>query len=77
MHKRNKKTVRTKQITLNASTRITKTLKHYKTHTCPHPHYYKQIKNNHSIRYPNEIVTIDKLNVTFRVGNCDLFHLSY
>jgi hypothetical protein len=40
----NKKTVQTIQNTVNTSTYITKTPKHYKTHTYTHPHIKKQVK---------------------------------
>ena len=44
VHKRNnKKNTETIQNTVNASTHVTKTPKHYKTHTYTHSHITKQV----------------------------------
>jgi len=46
IHKRNntKNTVQTIQNTVNASTHMTRTPTHYKTHTYTHPHITQQVK---------------------------------
>jgi len=72
--------VQTKQIRINihkGNPRITKPI-HTPTHSITKQVKITkvQVKTQYKI-YPNEIVTIDKRHVTFRVGNCDLFHLNY